>query len=825
MGLTEEQRRRAETNRLAALGRRRQLLERAAALHADAVAPGRESGMPLGTTGSWYQFTDSPGNGNGDFRSGGFVANGESHGCFNQNMLHRQHAGTGIGKAFGSDWVPCAQSNPIDRMSLEIGKDTYMVDASVEESILGDACSGPGIMTTGLVGNVSLMEDARPMQQRQDEEHKSGRRDSGQMDKSPVQPRQLIQATLRQTMQRYRKKSSMRKSAKEQHRAVSKGRGSDISFADALKGIEEESRKSEALVDFKGFSMRPSKGNGQETGSVAVAAAVAAASSSERRAGQHAASGPPGLRKDIKKELCKRLDSQSSKYKAGRWQWLKEKRDGNGNIPSDPNFDPRTLLIPEFEFEALKGFNKQYWSIKKENMDLVLFVRVGAFYELYDIDADVGLRVGLNPMGEKTGSLQANMWRVGFHASSFDIWCHKVLMLGYSVGRVEEVISGSSECCASTGRNALRLRRLEQVYTPGTFSLMAWSGEEHYAINRPWMALCEGENGLLACCLVDVVRGSFQVKEWQEVDSNRSILEHLMLHSNLIEVVLPYWGHVSIDTKKRLKRFRPIVSDGIDRKLNVSLLRLGAMGKGKRIPVTEKEARQQILQSVNESGAKSIHKFVSEDKGIGYLSLLSLWTALTHLKSTSSGAGVLRVASVLPSLNTDSALVTGRLFMDTASLKSLDIIHGPLGTEKGSLYQVLSSKIATKKGKHCLYDWLLNPLYREADIYERLDAIGSIQRRIKNAKDFQKALLMLPDMEKTLPFIANRFAKLLQKNSCMDGTISDDGFEQRDACLRIGDFRNFGILIDCLFRLVDIWERCCAIRALDSDLCDALQVC
>jgi hypothetical protein len=277
-----------------------------------------------------------------------------------------------------------------------------------------------------------------------------------------------------------------------------------------------------------------------------------------------------------------------------------------------------------------------------------------------------------------------------------------------------------------------------------------------------------------------------------------------MLHNNLIEVVLPYWGHVSIDTKKLLKRFRPIVSDGIDRKLNVSLLRLGAMEKGTRIPITEVEAQRQILESVKKSGAISIHKFISEDNGIGYLSLLSLWTALTHLKSTSSGAGVLRVASVLPSLNTDNALVTGRLFMDTASIRSLDIVHGPLGTEKGSLFQFLSSKVVTKKGKHCLYDWLLNPLYREADIHERLDAIDSIRRQFVDAEKFQKALLMLPDMEKTLPFIANRFAKMLQENSSIKDPNSD-GFEQSVKCLKIGDFKPFCILIDSLFRLVNIW--------------------
>ena len=41
-------------------------------------------------------------------------------------------------------------------------------------------------------------------------------------------------------------------------------------------------------------------------------------------------------------------------------------------------------------------------------MDLVLFVKNGSFYNLFDVDADVGLRVGLNLSGAPT----PNMWKV-----------------------------------------------------------------------------------------------------------------------------------------------------------------------------------------------------------------------------------------------------------------------------------------------------------------------------------------------------------------------------------------------------------------------------
>jgi hypothetical protein len=39
-------------------------------------------------------------------------------------------------------------------------------------------------------------------------------------------------------------------------------------------------------------------------------------------------------------------------------------------------------------------FQRQLFSIQQAHPDLVLFVRVGSFYELYGADADVGVQVG-----------------------------------------------------------------------------------------------------------------------------------------------------------------------------------------------------------------------------------------------------------------------------------------------------------------------------------------------------------------------------------------------------------------------------------------------
>lgn len=87
-------------------------------------------------------------------------------------------------------------------------------------------------------------------------------------------------------------------------------------------------------------------------------------------------------------------------------------RDGQRRLKSDPNYDPKTLYVPEdfknsltpvswFNFSKLflstVGGNinysffpqgvRQWWELKSQNFDVVLFFKVGKFYELYHMDA------------------------------------------------------------------------------------------------------------------------------------------------------------------------------------------------------------------------------------------------------------------------------------------------------------------------------------------------------------------------------------------------------------------------------------------------------
>jgi DNA mismatch repair protein MSH6 len=80
-------------------------------------------------------------------------------------------------------------------------------------------------------------------------------------------------------------------------------------------------------------------------------------------------------------------------------KFLQNPRDSQGRTRDDPNYDPRTLKVDYRELEKHEGGKKlteakrQWWELKSQYFDTVLLFKVGKFYELFHMDADVGVEV------------------------------------------------------------------------------------------------------------------------------------------------------------------------------------------------------------------------------------------------------------------------------------------------------------------------------------------------------------------------------------------------------------------------------------------------
>jgi DNA mismatch repair protein MSH6 len=65
-------------------------------------------------------------------------------------------------------------------------------------------------------------------------------------------------------------------------------------------------------------------------------------------------------------------------------------RDKDGKRPDHPDYDKRTIMVPKSAWASFTPFEKQFWEIKQDHFDTVLFFQKGKFYELYEDDALIG---------------------------------------------------------------------------------------------------------------------------------------------------------------------------------------------------------------------------------------------------------------------------------------------------------------------------------------------------------------------------------------------------------------------------------------------------
>ncbi|WUR02643.1 DNA mismatch repair protein MSH6 [Vairimorpha necatrix] len=150
----------------------------------------------------------------------------------------------------------------------------------------------------------------------------------------------------------------------------------------------------------------------------------------------------------------------------GRYNFLKDIKDKNGNSPTSPNYDKSSLFISPSDLQTLSPFERQFWSIKKDYFDTVVFFKKGKFYELYENDADIASRLFNFRITDRV-----NMRMAGFPESSLDDWICKFLEAGYKIARVDQLDNMVSKKMKDDKEKILQ-RELKEVITQGTVADM-----------------------------------------------------------------------------------------------------------------------------------------------------------------------------------------------------------------------------------------------------------------------------------------------------------------------------------------------------------------
>ncbi|KAL7733060.1 hypothetical protein ACLKA6_002861 [Drosophila palustris] len=435
-------------------------------------------------------------------------------------------------------------------------------------------------------------------------------------------------------------------------------------------------------------------------------------------------------------------------------------KDKAGRRPDHPDYDKSTLHVPEKFLNSLSPGVRQWWILKSDNFDCVLFFKVGKFYELYHGDADVGV----NELGFTY--MRGEFAHSGFPEISFDKMSTILIDRGYKVARVEQTETPDmmTERCKRikpTKFDKVVAREICQITDRGTqvFGSQCAIGPNHQP--NYMLALVEhdeGSSSKYGICFIDTSIGDFHVGEF---DNDKSCSRLLTLLSHHMPVLLLHEkSALSLRTQQIL---RTVLGGILKEQLPSSGAQLCSAEK------TLKLLAERYYTGGTGAGAEDnwplvLRSMQSDTDHLGLtpadhfkLALKALGQCIHYIAKCKLEPKVLPMARyqlyVPPDEqqqedNIPSALAASlrrsHMVLDATTLSNLRIIG-----EDHSLMSTLDH-CCTKFGKRLLHHWLCAPSCDLSVIRERQEAIGELVRRPDELQELRALLAPLPDFERHL---------------------------------------------------------------------------
>ena len=369
------------------------------------------------------------------------------------------------------------------------------------------------------------------------------------------------------------------------------------------------------------------------------------------------------------------------------------------------------------DFESHTPFMRQYLAAKAEHPDVLLFFRMGDFYELFYDDARKAARlldITLTQRGQSAGQPIA-MAGVPYHAA--ENYLARLVRLGESVAICEQIGD------PATSKGPVE-RKVVRIVTPGTVTDAALLEERR---DNLLMAIAAGATGAYGLAWVDLSSGRFLLSEVPTAESLAAELARLQPAETLVaeDVVWPKL----VSGLPGLRKRPPWHFDGdaARRELNrfFGTRDLGGFGVDK-LPLAV-------------AAAGCLLGYVEETQK----------SALPHL----SGMAV------------ESAGDT--IALDAATRRNLELDTHPSGRTEHTMLGVLDESV-TPMGARLLRRWLNRPLRSRDLLRGRHQAIGTlIDSRLHET--LREQLRGIGDLERILARVALRSARPRDLSTLRDG--------------------------------------------------------
>lgn len=417
-----------------------------------------------------------------------------------------------------------------------------------------------------------------------------------------------------------------------------------------------------------------------------------------------------------------------------RYAWLLDLKDANKNPVDSPNYDPRTLFIPSSAWAKFTPFEKQYWEIKQNLFNTVVFFKKGKFYELYENDAYTAHKLFDLKLA---GGGRANMALCGVPEMSFDYWAGAFIAKGFKVAKVDQAETAigkemrDQKALQSGTKKEEKIikRELKCVLTAGTLtdSAMIFGDLSQFC-------LClKQENLHFSACFVDTATSQFFLADFTDKSSDYPMLETLLAQirprelvtcrNNLDRFALKILrNNTAADTLWEVLNPKEEFWDSDTARLELDFSMYFPNGN---VPTVLEQAMQSDL------AASVIGGLVS------YLRTLKLDQQLLGLGQFCS-------------YDASAATFGTTLVLDGHTLQNLEVFANTWdGGADGTLFKLVN-KCITPFGKRRLRAWLAHPLQLISSISSRADAVDCLIDQIDVSKALQTRLTNLPDIERML---------------------------------------------------------------------------
>ena len=360
----------------------------------------------------------------------------------------------------------------------------------------------------------------------------------------------------------------------------------------------------------------------------------------------------------------------------------------------------------ESNLSSFTPMMQQYLKIKAEHPDILLFYRMGDFYELFFDDAKRAsqlLDISLTKRGKTDGD-PIPMAGVPYHA--VEGYLAKLVQLGESVAICEQIGD------PATSKGPVE-RKIVRIVTPGTISDEALLPERQDNL----IACVYYEKKIFGLATLDMSSGRFQISELADEAALTTELQRIMP----VEILYPE---------------------------DFAYIRLLEPYKGlRRRPTWEFELVTAIKLLTKQFGTQDLKGF-GVDKAI--VALCAAGCLLQYAKETQRTA--------LPHINAIS-LSQERDFIviDVASRRNLELTQNLAGGTESTLASVLDY-CSTPMGSRLLKRWIHQPLRHKKSLLNRQNAVKNLIQQ-ERYSDFKPLLQQIGDMERILARIALRSAR------------------------------------------------------------------